>query len=395
MHTSDQEQVFESILPGYRDMTPAIAHYWLTTWRGGEKVVKALLELFPKADLFTLFYEKEECGGYVEGHAVYTSSLDKPFLRKRYQKVFPLYPYGVRSLRTDSGHMGKQYDFIISSESGPIKGIRTHGLPHLCYVHTPMRYCWEPRTDYLRGLRWPVKQITNMLFERLRRYDETTVENVDRFVSNSENVRKRVLKHYDRETSVVYPPIEDAVFARTPQFKTGETPSYYVSFGAIAPYKRIDLLVEAFNKSGERLVVMGEGSERARLEKSAGSNITFTGFLSDEQVHSTLIKAKALLFPGEEDFGMIPLEVMALGIPVIAYAAGGALETVVENREHPEKSTGLFFETQSSTSILEAIERFETHRGSFSPEFIRNHALCFHEIEFKKRMLEQVKALLG
>jgi glycosyltransferase involved in cell wall biosynthesis len=234
-----------------------------------------------------------------------------------------------------------------------------------------------------------------MLFERLRRYDETTIDNVDRFVSNSENVRKRILNHYDREASVVYPPIEDAVFARTPQFKSGETPEYYVSFGAVTPYKRIDLLVEAFNESGEQLVVIGDGSERSRLEKIAGSNITFTGFLSDEQVYKTLIKAKALLFPGEEDFGMIPLEVMALGIPVIAYAAGGALETVIENKEHLEESTGLFFNTQSSTSILEAVERFEKLRSSYSPEFIRNHALTFHEIVFKKRMLEQVKALLG
>lgn len=390
MHTEAEDTCFEEILPGYKDLSIAIAHYWFVSWRGGEKVVKALLELFPKTDIYTLFYDKETCGSYLENFPVYSSVLDKRFLRKRYQSCFPLYPIGVSSLR-----LKKSYDVVISSESGPVKGLKTHGIPHICYIHTPMRYCWGKRDEYLRNLSPFIRRVSNYFFEKLKQYDITTVNNVNLYVSNSRNVQERVRKYYKKESIVVYPPIDSAIFNHANLVSSEREADYYVSFGAITPYKRIDLLVDEFNSNGKRLIVIGEGSEKTRLEKRAASNIKFTGFLPDEEVKTILQSAKALLFPGEEDFGMIPLEVMALGLPVIAYAKGGALETVLENLEHPDLSTGVFFHEQQKDSLHAALTRFEEIYKSFDPEFIRLHAQQFNEIIFKKEMLRCIKKTLS
>ena len=366
----------------------AIVHYWLVTWRGGEKVVESLLKLFPGADIYTLFYEKSVCQPYLKNNRVYTSCLDHGLLKKHYQKMFPFYPMGIQSLK-----LQKKYDLIISSESGPAKGIHIpDDTPHLCYTHTPMRYCWGFTQTYLDSMPGWMRGVAHWRFNKLRQWDKTTVENVDKYVANSQNVAERVRRYYGKTADVCYPPIALDLFEYDLVENNKE---YYLSFGAITPYKKIDLLVETFNQLDRKLVVIGNGSEKKQLESLANENIVFTGPLPLADVITYFHNARALLFPGEEDFGMVPLEVMSQGVPVIAYRKGGALETVVEDLDRPEKSTGLFFNDQSVPSLLKSIERFESLEQHFDPSFIRNHARQFGEDQFLKVMTAQISRLLN
>ncbi|WP_445734621.1 glycosyltransferase [Mariniflexile sp.] len=366
-------------------MKVAIIHYWFITRRGGEKVVETILSQFPDADIYTLFYDKEQYGDYLKNHTVYTSILNKPFLTKRYQKMFPLYPIGIKSLK-----LRKKYDLIISSESGPAKGIENpKNIPHICYIHSPMRYCWGFTNDYLKSVNSLLRPVLKFFFERLRKWDETTINNVDLYISNSYNVANRVKNFYNREAEVIYPPIQNSFFTQD-TFSLLKK-EIYLSFGAITPYKRIDLLVDAFNSNGKTLVVIGDGSEKESLEKKANSNIEFVGNLTWSKIESYFAITKALVFPGEEDFGMVPLEVMAYGIPVLAYKKGGALETVVENIGNMKESTGIFFEQQTVASLNKAINKFEKSENLFDKVWIKNHAGKFKEDVF----IEKFNRLIG
>lgn len=366
----------------------AVIHYWMVTWRGGEKVIKSILDLFPQADIYTLFYDESVCGPHLKGHKVYSSSLDYPFLRKHYQKLFPFYPKGVRSWE-----LKDDYDLIISSESGPTKGIaKPDKTPHLCYIHTPMRYCWGFTDHYLEALPSWARGLAKKEFERLRKWDLTTVENVDYYVANSMNVVNRVKKYYQREAGVCYPPISLDLFENELPKREGK---HYLSFGAITPYKNISLLVDTFNESGEPLVVIGDGSERRKLEEKAKENIQFTGTLPWKEIMKLVHQSKALLFPGEEDFGMIPLEVMSQGVPVIALKKGGALETVVENPESPKLSSGIFFDEPTRDQLKDAIQRFESIEDQFDPSWIRSHARNFGEDVFQQTFSEHVLKLMN
>lgn len=370
-------------------MKVAIVHYWFVTRRGGEKVVESLLKLFPQADIYTLFYDPNTYGNHLKDHNVYVSALGRiPFFRKHYQKIFPLYPIGIRSLR-----LKDDYDLIISSESGPAKGIKiSDNTPHICYIHSPMRYCWGFTEEYLKSLPKVVRPLASLLFKELREWDRTTIDNVDLYIANSENVRKRVNKFYSRETEVIHPPIEKRLFEGDILKHQGDQ---YLSFGAITPYKRIDLLVDAFNKNGKKLVIIGDGTERVKLQSRAKSNITFTGILSWPEIESHIYKSRALVFPGEEDFGMIPLEVMAYGLPVIAYRKGGALETVVENSVDVSRSTGLFFDHQTIESLDTAIEKFESQAELFNSQWIRSHAFQFNEEIFLDKFKRTLSGFLA
>lgn len=370
-------------------MKVAIIHYWFITRRGGEKVVESLLKIFPDADIYTLFYDKEVYGNYLENQKVYTSILNKKFLKKRYQKIFPLYPLGIKSLK-----LKEEYDLIISSESGPAKGINTpNNTPHICYVHSPMRYCWSHKEMYLNTVSKPVKSLLNFFLERLKKWDETTISNVDLYLSNSNNISKRIQKYYHKDSQVVYPPIADALFEKNVDLNLIR--DQYLSFGAITPYKKIDLLIDVFNKNGKELVIIGNGTERKRLEKIAKPNIKFKTILKWTGIEEEIQKSKALLFPGEEDFGMIPLEMMAYGLPVIAYEKGGALETVIENKKEIEKSTGVFFGEQSIKSLEEAIAFFEENEEKFSPIWIKNHAKTFSEELFLVNFRKKIETFLN
>ncbi|PIE49534.1 MAG: glycosyl transferase [Flavobacteriales bacterium] len=357
-------------------MKVAIVHYWFITRRGGEKVVESLLKIFPEADIYTLFYDRKRYGDYLGKHRVFTSILNKPYLRKHYQKMFPLYPFGLQSLK-----LKEKYDLIISSESGPAKGIKIpEDTPHICYMHTPLRYCYSHRADYIKAMPKLLRQIGNYFLNQLQKWDQQTIDNVNLYIANSVNTANRIKKFYNKPSVVLHPPIADHHFIQKPSAKSKK--EYYLSFGAITPYKRIDILIDAFANTDQKLLIIGEGSERKKLMKKAGNNVTFTGALPWDQIVKFFEKTKALLFPGEEDFGLIPLEVMAYGIPVIAYKKGGALETVIENRQQPSKSTGTFFKEQSANSVLDAIRYFEEIANQFDRFFIQNHAMAFRESVF-------------
>ena len=370
-------------------MKVAIVHYWFLTRRGGEKVIESLLKIFPDADIYTLFYDKEQYGDYLQNQKIYTSILNQNFLKKHYQKIFPLYPLGIKSLK-----MRSSYDLIISSESGPAKGIEIpKGVPHICYVHSPMRYCWSNKEMYLNSVSRQIKPILSFFLERLRKWDETTIDNVDFYLSNSKNVSKRIEKYYHRKSEVVYPPISDDLFLKEVPFAKDR--NQYLSFGAITPYKKIDLLVDTFNENKKKLVIIGDGSERKKLQKKAKKNIQFKKVLRWSEIEIEILKSKALLFPGEEDFGMIPLEVMAYGLPVIAYKKGGALETVIENRKKIERSSGLFFTKQNVSSIEDAIAFFEANEERFNIKWIKNHTKTFSEEQFLVNFKLKIETFLN
>ncbi|MRX64302.1 glycosyltransferase [Maribacter luteus] len=369
-------------------MKVAIIHYWLITRRGGEKVIESILKLYPNADIYTLFLDGNIYGPNLPKNSITTSVLDKPWLRKYYQKIFPLYPIGIKSLK-----LKDNYDLIISSESGPAKGIKINdSTPHVCYVHSPMRYCWGFTDEYLQSIPKILRPIARFFFGRLREWDITTISNVTSYVVNSENVANRVKTYYGKDSKVIYPPIELSLFDR-PLIKNMKR-DIYLSFGAITPYKRIDLLIEVFNRNGKELVIIGNGSEKEKLESNANSNIKFLGSLPWNQIEKYLDRTKALIFPGEEDFGMIPLEVMAYGIPVLAFGKGGALETVIEN-DLVNESSGFLFEAQTRDSIQKCIDKFELNENGFDPEWIRGHAREFGEDKFLDNFRGHVNSLIN
>lgn len=368
-------------------MKVAVVHYWFITRRGGEKVVESILKLYPDADIYTLFYDKNQYGNYLSNHKIYTSILNIPFLRRYYQKVFPLYPIAMRSLK-----LKQHYDLIISSESGPAKGIRIkNNTPHICYIHSPMRYAWSHSKIYIKSANRLLEPLLRFFFRRLRHWDKTTIDNVDLYIANSLNVANRVKNFYNRSAEIIHPPIEEKLFSNA---LTCHSKAFYLSFGAITPYKRIDLLIEVFNQNKKPLVIIGEGSEKEKLVKKAKNNIQFKSCKEWSQVAYYLLRSKALLFPGEEDFGMIPLEVMAYGVPVLAYAKGGALETVVENRSNIAESSGLFFSEQKTNSIQKVVEDFEKIQNQFDKNWIRKHAKKFQESIFLQNFQSTVSKFL-
>jgi len=230
-------------------------------------------------------------------------------------------------------------------------------------------------------------------FQYLRHWDLTTVNNVDFYIANSYNVRKRILQYYNQEAKVIYPPVEEHLFELPPR-RVNQIQDYYLWFGALTPYKRIDLAVKACVKSGRPLVVIGTGSELKKAQQLANDKIKFLGYLPDDQIEEWIRKARALIFPGEEDFGLIPVEVMARGVPIIAYGKGGALETVVENRDEINRSTGCFFKEQTVDSLIEALDWFEKHEQEFDPHAIRQNASRFKESVFLSQIRSTVEDFL-
>lgn len=313
-------------------MRTALLHYWLTNVRGGEKVLAAIGEMLPDADIFTHVFGKgmrdEGRGMRWKGHLVTESFIARlPFGRRKPQAYLPLMPMASRSLGLDG------YDLIVSSESGPIKGIRKpKGARHVCYCHTPMRYLWDMHDEYYRSAGLAGKLSMKLFTSYLRREDLKSAESVDEFVANSAFVAERIKRIYGRDSVVVHPPVDVEFFSAAERTSGG----YYLFVGAPVAYKRLDLARAACAKMGRELVVAGGG------------------IATDEELRGLYAGAKALLFPGLEDFGIVPVEAQAAGCPVIAYGAGGALETVVEGR------TGMFFKEQTVESLCAAIEEFES-----------------------------------
>ncbi len=357
------------------EMRVALIHYWLVGMRGGEKVLEALCRMFPQADIFTHVVVPDRLSKTLRRHHIRTTFVSRlPMAASQYQKYLPLMPRALEQLDLTG------YDLVISSESGPAKGvIAPPEAPHLCYCHSPMRYLWDQYHTYRAGAGWLTRQIMPHMAHRLRQWDVTSAARVDRFVANSTHVAARIEKYWRREAAIVHPPVLVDAFAPAP---AGELGDFYLWAGELAPYKRPDLVIEAFNRLGRKLVVIG-GPEKTRktLEARAKDNITFLGHVPFDVLKSHMARCKALLFPGEEDFGIIPVEAMASGRPVIAYGRGGALDTVIDGE------TGLLFRDQSTEDLIAAIERFEAEGlDRLDPAALRAHATRFDAAGFRAGM---------
>ncbi len=344
--------------------------------RGGEKCVEALCEVFPHASLFTLVHVKGSVSPTIERMPIRTSFIQRmPFATTRYRHYLPLFPSAIE--RFDL----RDFDIVISSHHAVAKGVRTGPATlHICYCHTPMRYIWHLYDDYFAaGKAGLVTRLgMKLCAPYLRRWDVRTAHNPHHFIANSQNVRERINQLYRRDAVVIYPPVDTSLFGLSSA--PGE---FFLMVSAFVPYKRIDLAIQAFNRSGDRLVIIGDGPEGEKLRALAGRNIEFLGWQPDQKLKEYYARCTALIFPGEEDFGIVPLEAMATGKPVIAYAKGGVLETVVDL---PESRTGILFPQQTVESLLEAIQRFK--HTPFVPERLRAHALAFDREVYKRKMFD-------
>jgi glycosyltransferase involved in cell wall biosynthesis len=362
-------------------MRVALVHDWLTGMRGGEKCLEVFCELFPDAPIHTLVHRPGRVSAAIERHPIVTSFLQRmPGARTRYQRYLPLFPAAIE--RFDL----RGYDLVLSSSHAVAKGVVVHpGTAHVCYCHTPMRYVWLAFEDYFGGgrYRFPESWLLPHVTTWLRTWDVVTANRVDHYIANSRNVAARIAHYYGREASIVHPWVDTAAFTLDPDVARED---FYLVVSALVPYKRLDLAIEASRQLGRRLLVVGTGVERKRLERMAHGRVTFLGWCDQPVLVDLLRRARALIFPGEEDFGIVPLEAMACGTPVVAYGAGGALETVVD------RETGLFFEEQTVAGLVDALERFE--RLELVPEAARRRAEQFSRENFRVRIGEEIEAVL-
>ncbi len=354
----------------------AIVHEWFTSMRGGEKCVEALCEVFPQASLFALIHVKGSVSATIERMPMTTSFIQHlPLAQSGYRHYLPLFPSAVERFDLSG------FDLVISSNHCVAKGVRVpHGALHICYCYTPMRYIWGLYDDYFgRGRAGPATRIgMRMVRSYLRRWDVRTAANPQYFVAISENVRRRIDEIYHRDSDVIYPPVDTDRFSLSRRDE-----GYFLMVSAFVPYKRIDLAIQAFNETADRLIIVGDGPDAARLRRLAGPSVRFAGWQSDERLSELYAGCSAVIFPGEEDFGIVPVEAMASGKPVIAYARGGALETV---RDTEAMRTGILFQEQTVASLKAAIAQFRNCR--FDAGELRRFALSFSREAYKSRMKE-------
>ncbi|MCK5241782.1 glycosyltransferase [bacterium] len=360
-------------------MKVALVHDWLNGMRGGEKVLEVLCEMYPMADIFTLLYEPKKLSATIRRHQVKTSFIQKiPGAKKFYRHLLPLFPAAIEQFDL------RGYDLVISTSHCVAKGVLTEPqVPHICYCHTPMRYAWEQYHEYFPAHRlgWFKRKFIPLAISRLRVWDVVSSQRVDYFIANSAHVAKRIKNYYGRDAVVVHPPVEGEKFGTAV-----EIGDYYFILSALAPYKRIDRAVEAFNQLGEKLIVVGDGPEFKRLGKIAKKNITFKRRCEQEELNRLYARCRAFIFPGEEDFGITPLEAMASGRPVIAYAKGGALETVKEGK------TGLFFNEPKASSLADAVKR--SQNLEWDANRIQSRAREFDRPRFKQKLMQAIQQSL-
>lgn len=356
-------------------MKAALIHDHLAQDGGAEKVLQTFLEMFPSSTIYTLLYDKKNILKNYSTYDVQASIIQKlPGGVSHYKWYLPLMPMAVEFFDL------RNYDLVISDTSSFAKGVIT--LPdtiHICYCHTPTRYLWTDAHQYLNELRYNkyIKKIISLILTRLRMWDRNAADRVDYFIANSETVKSRIKKYYRRDSVVIYPPVDTEKFC----ISSGQK-DYFLAGCRLAPYKRVDLVIEVFKNLGEdyKLKIFGDGVDRKRLEKIAKglNNVEFLGRVSDKEKADLYSNAKAYINPQEEDFGITAVESMASGRPVIAYRKGGAVETIIE------KETGIFFSKQDVSSLAEAIKNFS--KLSFNSEKIRQHALKFSKERFKQEI---------
>jgi len=347
----------------------ALVHDWLVGVAGGEKVLEAMTDLY-EGPIYTLLHKT---GLFPERKVIPSFLQHLPKVERYYRNLLPLFPLAIE--RFDLS----EYSLILSSSHAVAKGVRTRpDQVHICYCHTPMRYAWDLHDFHLSHLGPMKKALARPILKSLREWDQKTHPRVDHFIANSNCVAERIKAHYGREATVIYPPVDTHLFAIAPRRE-----DYYFTCSRLVPYKRIDLLVDAFTQMPtKKLVVIGSGPELANLKEKAGPNIELLGYQPDEVYREILAKARAFVFGAVEDFGIVSVEAQSAGVPVIALGQGGSLETVLPGK------TGLFFEEQSAQSLINAIEQFE--KMEFDPVFIKAHAEKFAKARFQKEFQDFV-----
>lgn len=360
-------------------MKVAIVHYWLVGMRGGEKVVEALCRMYPNADVFTHVYVADAVSDEIRRHEIKTSFIDRlPRAAKLYQKYLPLMPLALEQIDL------RGYDLIISSESGPAKGIiPPPGSMHICYCHSPMRYIWNMFHEYRDRSGFLTRMIMPLAAHYIRNWDSISANRVDHFIANSDTVAARLHRYYRRASTVIHPPVDVDAFEVLPNALVED---YCLMAGELVGYKRPELAVQAFNRTGRRLVVIGGGEMLSELRRIAKPNVTVLGPQPFSVLRHHYSRCRALIFPGEEDFGIVPVEAMASGRPVIAFRRGGATETVVDGL------TGLFFDEQTVDALVAAEER--ARAINWHPPQIANHARNFSASVFETQMALHINQLL-
>ena len=361
-------------------MRIALIHDWLIGMRGGEKVLEVLCELYPDATIFTMLYEPTAISETIRNMNVVSkpSLRDYPLGLKKHRYYFLFYPFLVEKFNV------RGYDLVISTSHCAAKGvIPDPNAVHICYCFTPARYIWDKYFDYFPNSRHFTifKYTAPFVATYFRAWDQLNNARVNQFISISRYIGQQILKYYRRDSIVIHPPVDTDLF-----YIEKETPveDFYLIVSAMVPYKRLDLAIKAFNQSKKRLIIVGIGPEYNRLRRMAKSNIEFTGWIDNTTLRNYYNRCKGLIFPGEEDFGIVPLEAMACGKPVIGFARGGLTETLKEG------VNGIFFSTQTPESILEAVEKYE--RLSFNPDQIRESILPYSRNRFKTNMSELINS---
>jgi glycosyltransferase involved in cell wall biosynthesis len=367
-----------------------LVHDWLTGMRGGEKCLEVVCRRWPQARLFALFHQPGSVSAAIEALRLECSFLDRlPGIRRYYRWLLPCMPLAIRSLRIPA------CDLVVSFNHCVAKGVRLDGanagVPHVCYCFTPVRYAWHLRESYFRdGRSSLISRLRGQFLARLRDHDRQTAAGVTHFVAISETIRRRIRECYQREARVIYPPVDTEFYRPAPVPRE----PFYLVVSAFAPYKRLDLAVRACNRLGRKLVVIGKGQEEARLRALAGPTIQILGWQSDEVIRTHLQRCRALLFPGEEDFGIVPVEAQACGAPVLALGQGGATETVIPPGSAREP-TGLWFEEQNEDCLLAAMEEFERRADEFTPEACRRSALRFTTERYARELFGFLDGVVG
>lgn len=362
-------------------MKIAIVHEWFVNYAGSEKVIEQLLNIYPDADLYSVVdFLPEKDRGFIHNKKVGTTFIQKlPFAKKKYRTYLPFMPIAIEQLDLS------KYDLIISSAHAVSKGVLTGpDQIHISYVHSPIRYAWDLQHQYLKesGLTKGLKGIiSKLILHYIRIWDYRTANGVDYFLANSSFIARRIKKVYGRDAQVVYPPVDVTSFS----LQTTKE-NYYFTASRMVPYKKMDLIVEAFSAMPDKkLVVVGDGPDFEKVKSKASDNIELLGYQSFDVLKKYMQNAKAFVFAAEEDFGITPVEAQACGTPVIAFGKGGTLETVIEADE-PELSTGVFFKEQTVESIINAVHKFESNASRYNAEFIRENSLRFSPERFKKEM---------
>lgn len=362
-----------------------LVHDWLTGMRGGEKCLEAVCAYWPQAPLFTLLHRQGSVSDLIAQRPMHTSYLNHlPAVDRYYRYLLPLMPMAASSWRIPSCDLVVSFSHCVAKAAQP-----PPGTPHVCYCFTPMRYAWHLRESYFQEKKTLRRWAIDHLLRRLREWDKETSSRVSHFVAISRTVQARIAECYMRASDVIYPPVDTDFY--TPASVARE--SFYLVVSAFAPYKRLDLAVRACNRLGRRLVIIGRGQDANRLRSLAGPMVEFLDWQPDTVIRDHLRRCQALLFPGEEDFGIVPVEAQACGTPVIAFGRGGATETVLP-LSHSREPTGLWFAEQTEDCLIAAIEEFEQHRDRFDPNIARRQAVHFNRQRFNREILDYLHKVL-